>query len=169
MGLIGKVTGSEAKTNRDGKTNKLMLQVEITDPDDIQTVELMTQAGEDTNPPNDSKVLILSVGDAYKIGVAVDDGIVPSMEQCEKKLYISDVGTIKAFINLLSDGNIELNGNGESAVRFAALEFAFNNLLSDFNNHVHPGVTAGGTSTLITATPSFADISPAEVTKVRLP
>ncbi len=166
--MIGQVIGREIKKNRDGSSDKLLLTVEITETDDIQTVELMRQAGEDTNPPDGSKVLILSVGDAWKIAVASDDGIVPSVNPGEKKLYSTNSGAIQAFINLLADGTIEINGSTDFAVRFTALETAFNQLKSDLNSHVHSGVTAGGASTMMPTTPSTADITPAKVEEVKL-
>lgn len=177
--MAGEVTGSEVKTNRDGIFEKILLQVRISDIDDIQTVQLMTQTGNETRPPNGSTVLIVAVGDAWKIAIASDDDIVPSMAVGEKKLYSLSAGSISAFINLLSTGIIELNGNADFAVRYTALETAFNQLLSDFNAlvtaynlHVHPGVTVGAGSTLVTTSTgssSSADITPAKVDEVTLP
>ena len=36
---VGKVTGVEITTNNDGEDDTIMLQVEISDPDDIQDIE----------------------------------------------------------------------------------------------------------------------------------
>lgn len=168
MELTGKVTGREFTTNRDGDVDKIMLQVEISDPDDIQTVELMSQSGEDTNPPDGSRIAILTIGESYKIAIASDDGIVPTMNPGEKKIYSSDIGIIKAFINFLVDGTLELNGNADFAVRFSALETAFNQFKTDYNGHTHATVASIGTPTIpipITA----ADITPAKVDEVKLP
>lgn len=161
----GRVTGREIKTNMDGQTAKMILQVEITDPEDIQTIELMRQAGEDTNPPNDSRVIILSVG-SYRVAVASDDGIVPTMGAGEKKLYSTSAGSIAAFLNFLSTGIIEINGNDDFAVAFNDLKTEIDQLVSDYNSHTH--VETGGT----TATPlpqSTVDITPAKVATVKLP
>lgn len=165
--LIGKVTGRTITTNKDGPNNKIMLQVEITDPDDIQTIEFMNQAGEDTNPPNDTNVIILSIGEAWKIAIASDDNIEPSMDIGEKKLYSTSDGSIQGFINILNDGIIEINGNNDFAVRFNALKTAFDQLKSDFNSHTHVSVTSLGTPT-VPVPQSSADITPAKVNEVKI-
>lgn len=165
---IGTVTGREITKNRDGLVNKLMLQVRITADDDIQTVEYYSQAGDDTSPPDGSSVIILSIGEAWKIAIGTDDGIVPSMSPGEKKIYSTSSGSISAFINLKEDGTIEINGNTDFAVAFNDLETAFNQLKSDFNTHTHASVTSLGTPT-VPVPQSTADISPAKVSEVKLP
>lgn len=114
---IGIVKSSEIKKNRDGEQDQILLQVEISDADDIQTVELITHAGNDSRPPKGSRVIIVDVGSAYKLGIAVDDLIVPSVNEGEKKLYSSDAGVIKAFIDFLKNGILELNGNSKGVAR----------------------------------------------------
>lgn len=84
-----------------------------------------------------------------------------------------------ATFNILSGGNVEINGNADSAVAFTDLKTAFDQLKTDLNNfitvfnaHVHPGVTSGSASTSASATPgisSAADMSGAEVPTVKLP
>ena len=101
--MAGEVTGSEVKNNRDGKIAKRMLQVRISDVDDIQTVQFMSFTGDDTHPPIGSTVLIVSIGEAWKIAIAADDSIVPSMAVGEKKIYSLSGGTIQAYINLLAE------------------------------------------------------------------
>lgn len=164
---VGIVTGSETRKNRDSDTDRLLLQVRLSDIDDIQTVEFMSNAGDDTHPPLDSKVLVLSAGEAWKIAVASDDDVVPSMAVGEKKLYSTSGGSIQAYINLLSDGTIEINGNADFAVRFTALETAFNQLKSDYNSHTHVSVTSVGTPT-VPVPQSTADMSGAKVNEVKL-
>ncbi len=162
----GTVTGREIKINRDSGTAKMMLQVEITDPEDIQSVELMRQAGEDTNPPNGSRVIIIDVGSANRVAVASDDGIVPTMDPGEKKLYSTSGGLIKAFINFLSTGVIEINGTADFAVRFNELKTAFDELQNAHNVHKH---TETGTITSIPDTISAASLDDAKVDDVLLP
>ena len=109
---IGRITGRQITTNRDGTKPVTMLQVEITDPEDLQTIELMNSAGEDSQPPDDSRIVILSIGQAYKIAVAVDDGIAPdaALIPGERKIYSSDGGVIKAFITWLKTGAMTISG-----------------------------------------------------------
>ena len=175
---IGIVQGFKVGKNRDGTKDVVLLTVEIY-KDDIQTVELMTHAGDDTIPPNGSKVIVLSVGDAWKIGIATNDGVKSTMKSGEKKLYSSSNGTIKAFINWLSGGNLELNGKNDNAVRFKELESVVNDIRTDHNllnaafiAHVHPGVTSGPSSTLVTTTPgksSSIDISKGKIDNIKVP
>ena len=162
----GTVTGREIKTNRDSGTPKMMLQVAITDPEDIQTVELMGQAGEITNPPNGTRIIIVDIGSANRVAVASDDGVIPTMGVGEKKLYSISSGTIQAFINFLSTGVIAINGSGDFAVRFDELKAGFDELVTDFNAHVH---VETGASTETPTTPSTADIDSSKVESVELP
>lgn len=164
----GIVKGRTVAINKDGTDQKLLLQVAITDDKDIQTVELMTQSGEDTNPPNEARVLITQVGESYLIGICTDDLIVPSMGPGEKKIYSVASGSIQAFINFLTTGVLELNGNTDFAVAFNNLKTEFEELQSAYNAHTHtvdgnPGTT-GTTNTI-----STADIDNAKVDTVKLP
>lgn len=182
----GRVIGREIKKNRDGTKTSLLLQVEISSPDDIQTVELISQDGEDTNPVDNSRVVIIPIGQAYKIAVAINDGIAPdpTLLPGEKKVYSSDGGVIKAFIQWLKTGAlilsgtilqilgstsieltapiIEINGAADFAVAFNALKTQFDQFVSDYNNHTHtPGPGPNPTTA--------ADITPAKVASVKFP
>jgi phage gp45-like len=172
----GIVTGRELKKNRDSGNDRLLLQVQITDADDIHTVEYMSPPGEDSNPPNGTKVLIVDVGRAYKVAIAADDNISPSMAEGEKKLYSISSGTIAAFINFLQSGIVEINGNNDFAVRFNELETGFNQFRTDFNNFVtifnaHTQVVSGGVAQIpaVPGVQTTADISAAKVNEVKLP
>ena len=110
--MIGRVTGAEVLPNKDGLTPVLMLQVEITDPDDVQSIELLRSAGVDSNPLNDCKVFIGQVGEAYKLVIANDDGILPTAEPGEYEIY-SAVGAPPAAVKfarvkVLKDGSVEI-------------------------------------------------------------
>jgi phage gp45-like len=165
---VGTVTGREIRPNIDGSKDVLLLQVEITDPEDIQTVEVIGHAGEDSNPPDGSTVLIVKVGNAWKLAPAVNDGIEPdaSLTPGEKKVYSSDGGTIKSFIKwlknklVLSGDVIEVNGSADFAVRLNALNTALQTMLTSLNADI---VTAGGSGT------TTLDISGAKVDTVKLP
>lgn len=174
---IGIVKGREFKANRDGQNIRLMLQVEITDSNDIHTVEFMSSAGVDTNPANGSKVLIVDVGSAYKIAIAADDNIEPSSEEGGNGIYSVSSGAIAAFINLLSGGTIEINGNNDFAIRFNEMKTAFDELKADlntfigvYNGHNHPTAPSGPVSPpSAPGSSSTADMSGAKVDEVKLP
>lgn len=183
----GRVVGREIKKNRDGTKVSLLLQVEMSSPDDIQTVELISQDGEDTNPVDNSRVVIIPIGQAFKIAIAVDDNIPPDPTQVpgEKKIYSSDGGAIKAFIQWLKTGAmiisgtvmqmlgstsieltapvIEINGNADFAVAFNDLKTQFDIFKADYNVHVHPPGAVPPSPT------TAADITPAKVSTVKLP
>ena len=172
----GIVTGREFKKNRDSGNDRLLLQVQITDADDVHTVEYMSPPGEDSNPPDGAKVLIIDVGRAYKIAIAADDNVSPSMAAGEKKLYSISDGAIAAFINFLESGIIEINGNNDFAVRYNELKSAFDEMKTDLNNFItvfntHTQVVSGSVAAAPAgqATASTADISGAKVEEVKLP
>ena len=89
------------------------MQTEITAPEDLQTVELMNHTGEDNNPPINSRVIIVDIGQAFKIAIASDDIIAPVTDPGEKRIYSTDVNntTWKASIHLFDDGRIRIDNN----------------------------------------------------------
>jgi len=104
--MIGRVTGRQVAVNRDGDKPVLLLQVEISDPDDIQTVEFVSQAGIDQNPPNNANVLISKLGDAWLVAFAADDGIAREMSEGDFQIYSSAGGIKIAKVTLKKDGTI---------------------------------------------------------------
>ncbi len=157
----GKITGRTITPNRDGTNPRVMLQVQMSNPDDIQTVEYVSLPGQDENPINGTRVFILEVGDSYKIAIAADDGVAPWGETGEKRLRsIDDDGAIQAFIKLLKTGIIEINGDADFAVRFNALDTALQSMLTALNADI---ASAGGTGN------TTLDISAAKVDEVKLP
>lgn len=122
MGL-GIITGSEILKNRDSEKSRLLLQVkmvsEISDiPADVRTVELLTQAGEDTNPAKNSRVYVVEAAESYQIGIAVSDDVVPTVNPGEKEIYSTDspATTKKARIKLSSNGDIEISNDVKSSI-----------------------------------------------------
>lgn len=161
MMRIGRVVGREIKINKDGDRPVMALVIEMTDTEDIQTVELFSGHGDDSSPVDGSLVAVFGGGAARKIAVSVNDGIAPTSEIGEKYLYSIASGVVSAFIKLLVNGNIEINGNTDNAVRYSALETAFNQFKSDYNSHTHGGVGP--------SPQTVADITPSKVDEVLLP
>jgi hypothetical protein len=85
--ILGRVTNREISTNRGSDRPVLLLQVELTNERDVQDVELFTEAGAESSPQNDDMVLVLSLADAYRIAIGVDDGIEPEIDEGEKEIY----------------------------------------------------------------------------------
>jgi hypothetical protein len=170
---IGRVTGRQVAKNRDGDTNTLLLTVEISEPDDLQTVELITQAGEDYNPPDDSNIVVIDLGEAWKVAIACDDGIEPDADVGERILYSIAAGIRAAVIALRENGDIELNINAveDFAVRYNKLAEAFNQLKSDYDSHTHQYLPGPGTA--IPSGPpvptTTADITPAKIDNIKVP
>lgn len=132
---IGTIRGSEVTTNKDGDDNVRLLQVEASNPDDLQTVEQIRGSGEDSNPQPGSRCIVLDIGKSYRVVVGVDDGVEPTVSEGEKELYSYDdtltkkaqitlsvdgaitINNDNAVISILSDGTINIdNGNGATIV-----------------------------------------------------
>lgn len=146
---IGIITGRVIKTNRDGDKQRVMLQVELIADEDIRTVELFTQAGEDTNPANGCRVIILNVSDSNQVAVGVSDGITPTVSEGEKEFYSTDspVTTKKARLKLTTDSKIIMNAGTDNAVKHAALVSALNTFLTALNGQL-TGLGAPGGLTI---------------------
>jgi hypothetical protein len=128
---VGVVTNSEVKENRDSDEKSLLLQCEISQLDDVQTVELYKQAGEDYRPPDDSTVVILAAGKAWKIAIASDDGIESVVEKGERLLYSSDAGVKKAQAYFQKDGTLQINVGTDYAMAFEDAKAGFDAHLAE--------------------------------------
>lgn len=196
---IGTVVGREIIENRDSENESRMLSVELSEANDVQSVEHINQNGEQTNPPDDTTVLVLELNPSWKLAIAINDlvDIDENLSPGEKKIYAVDSGNnVVAWIYLKGDGSIRLdNGSGsleltasgnvvnndgsDWVTQFTAMKSAFDTLKSDlntfittYNTHVHSGVMTGGGSsgpTPSTGTSSTADMSGAKVETVLVP
>lgn len=197
--FTGKVRGRELSKNKDGTVDKILLQVEITSPDDIQTVEWINHDGEDSSPPDNSLVVVVAVSPGYKIAIACDDGMLAESSPGEKILYSQLNGKKRTSIVLKTDGSVlidtkdasgsqvskieigaggeislngsflNLNGSANFAVKFLQLEAALTKLAADLLTHGHLGVQAGSDVSAGLAIPITIDISSAKAESVKLP
>ncbi len=115
MTEIGRITGGDIETNRDSDTEGRVLQVELSAVDDVQACELFTQAGDDSNPPDGSMCLVVTVSEALKIVVAVVDGLEPEVEKGEREFYSIKNNQKKARVKLTLDGTV-VHNKGERHV-----------------------------------------------------
>lgn len=183
MADIGRITNTSIDTNADGDVSRVMLQVElIDDNEDVRTVELFIQAGEDSNPANNSRAVVIDVTDRYQICIGVSDDLTPTCAQGEREIYSTDnpVTQKKASIKWDKDGNVIINQGSNHSVQYEALLSAFNQLKSDLNNfvtaynlHEHnyisptgAAVTTGNTGP---GTASTADMSSSKINTVKVP
>ncbi len=164
----GIIKGRETKTNRDGVRDVLLLQVELTDKDDVQTVELMQGAGDQYNPENGSKVLVVSDGPAYKIAIAVDDMTAIALDIGERAIRSVLGGEVKSSVSCKTDGNLVLNEGTDFAVQFTALKTIIDGLVTALNSHIHTSALPGS-PTSSPVVPFVVDMTPAKINKVRLP
>lgn len=160
----GNITGQEIKKNQGAENPRRLLQVQISDDQDVQTVELFGPSGEDTAPANGSRVVILSIGNAWKIAIGVDDGITPTAAAGEKILYAINNGSIAAKIHLKADGKCDINGGTKSTLTYAALNTALQGLVTAINAALATKQDAAGSPGSLTL-----DISSSESPTVRLP
>lgn len=159
---IGTVVGRRVETD-----GRLKLKLELSAVEDVRFVE-MAHGGEDSPPIDGDYMLVVTVFGSYQTAYPLGDNVPTGMGPGERHLYSRDLsGTIKAFVKLLSSGTLVLNGDVDNAVRYSALETAFNQLKYDHDNHVH--WLSEETTTGNTTTGSSADISPAKVDTVTLP
>lgn len=182
---LGTVVGSAIAANRDGEGDSRMLSAELSEADDVQTIELVNRNGEQTNPLDDHMLVILELGPAWKIAVAVRDNVEldATLARGEKILYSLDAtNAIKASVRFKADGTLVLNEGEDYAVQFTAMQSAFNQLKSDFNTfvssvfnaHTHPYLPGPGPAapTSPTATPgssSSADMAGAKIESIQVP
>ena len=158
------MTGQEIRENRDGAADVLFLQVRMSNDSDIQTVQYMPMSGDDSPPQNGDLVVILGIGTAFQVAIGLQDSVPPSMPSGEKKVYSRDSGgSIAAFINYLASGDLELNGNADTAVKFAALDTQLQTLVTAINALFATKLDGSGTAGTLTL-----DLSGAESSTVKL-
>ncbi|MGL4368668.1 MAG: hypothetical protein ACRCUT_03210, partial [Spirochaetota bacterium] len=154
--MVGIITGRKVSKNRDGDVQRIILQVELIPGEDVRSIELFSQSGEDTNPANGCRANIIDVSDSYQIAVGVTDDLAPEVSAGEKEIYSTDspVTQKKARIKLGSDGIVTINQGSDFAVKYNELLTAFNQLKSDFDAHTHAvaGILAGTASVVSAVT-----------------
>lgn len=157
---LGIVTERRTGQNRGQGANVRLLQVMITDKNDVQTVQLIEQSGEESNPPNGTLITILPGALAQKLGVAANDGVTPVMGIGGKRIYSIDPATGQpiAEIRLEPDGTVNVFNAAASFTMNPDGTFDFHGTLATFDcdvvangislvNHVHGGVSPGGSNT----------------------
>jgi len=105
MILIGKVAGP-ARVDRvkNGKAQALLIQVKFSGQNDVQTVQFVPQAGEDTNPPTGS-IVVCQRSAGITTAVASWDGVTPTVGQGEKEIYSTDgLGNKKGRVKMTATG-----------------------------------------------------------------
>lgn len=111
---LGIIKGFKVDRNKDSTANSLLLQVEII-PEDVRTVEMISQAGEDTNPAEDCRVFVIDASKGYQVGIATTDDLESEVDPGEKEIYSTDspATTKKARLKLGADGLITIKNEIE--------------------------------------------------------
>ena len=163
---MGTVTGYDTGDFLNIK-NVQVLQVIVEGEQDATPALLINPAMDESAPKKDDRVLILRLGN-FSIAIGGIDGLAPETAEGEKKLYSRDGnGDIAAFILLLSSGIMELNGNGDNAVRFSKLDDQITILNSKYDSHIHPDPVSGSTG--IPTVSLGLDISDAKIDTITVP
>lgn len=140
-----------------------------------KTANVVSSFGEDSHPLENMIAIYANTsekGDNVVLGYINTNQIAAIGE---KRLFsLMEDGSLSFSIHLKNDGTCEIGGDGDFAVRFNKLQEQFDQLVTDFNNHVHnttatvgPGPTPG-TITPPTV-PSTADISAAKIEEIKVP
>jgi len=161
---IGIITGRTIGKNRDGDKDRTLLQVQMLD-EDVRTVELFTQAGEDTSPANGCRVIVVTLP-GTKGAVAVSDDLAPEVDPGEKEIYSTDNPATGKQARTLWDaaGNVVHNQGAKSAVSFADLDTALQLLVTAINAALATKLDGAGGAGALTL-----DISLAESATVKIP
>jgi len=145
---IGTVVGREIIENRDSENESRMLSVELSEANDVQSIEHINQNGEQTNPLDDTTVLVLELNPSWKLAIAINDlvDIDETLDPGEKKIYAVDSSNnIVSSIYLRNTGIVEIGG-GDQFVALAnkvktALDF-INNVFSSWTPVANDGGAA---------------------------
>lgn len=112
---IGTVKSTSIDNNQDSKKKFIILEVEVSESDDIQDVQLVSLSGIKSRPETGERVFILDFGGGLKIGVAVEDNIETDKEEGERDLYSTENGERKASITLKKNGDVIFNDGSDYA------------------------------------------------------
>ena len=152
-----------------------VLATSVTDSDVDQESEVFAAHGIVSRPSKATRGIRIRLGNLGIVIAAYTYGVDPPANPGAVKVYSTDEDGTEHGSHLIDDdGTHVFNGGEDWAVRYSALESAFNQLKSDFDTfastHTHPGVTPGSSSTgTAVATPSTADITGAKVEEILIP
>ncbi len=163
---------------------KLVSLATINDADDFQIALVdyfgtqkncvsFTPYGLLNNPPVGSVGVAFSLQSQESNMLAIFDD---PRNRTFKDLLSGEVGLSNyisgGYIFINDSGEVHLNGNTDTLIAYTDMKAAFDQLKSDFDNHIHTttAVTGGGGSPGVIAAPtaSTADMSSAEVSDVKV-
>ncbi|MCK5017360.1 MAG: hypothetical protein KAS32_09865, partial [Candidatus Peribacteraceae bacterium] len=83
----GIIRAQKIEVNRDGPGKVRILTVEVTEPDDTQTVQQVLFMGDDVGAVMGAIAYFAEISEAFKVAIGFDDGIEPTVEAGERKIY----------------------------------------------------------------------------------
>lgn len=149
MGFMSTVVGYLLDKYRGGSKNVGISK--ITAKGNPYTSQLCFGPGIEINPADGERLVIMKIdgSESYMVAIAgTNQNIEPGTARGERKIYsVSEDGSeIKAIAKFKNDGVLELNGASDSAVLFSELKAGFDQLVSDFNGHIHTTTATIGSS-----------------------
>jgi len=125
---LGRLISSEFAINRDGEDPDLLMEAEITEPNDEKTVEYGQAAHVDARPPADTSLFILQLSESWLLAIGADDGVTKESAEGEYEIYSilngAKAGRLKLFtdgkirfqnaagyVELKASGQVDINGN----------------------------------------------------------
>lgn len=153
--------------------------------DKSETAQIYSQPGFIGKPFKGNKGLRFRIGSVDIVIATINYSVSIPTNYGETKLYSTDEdGEQQASLYLDNEGNLTVNDGEDYAVRYSALETAFNQLKDDFdslvslyNAHIHiTTATVGSTAVVGTlsattsqGSSSTADISDAKIEEILVP
>jgi len=131
---VGNITGREIGKYKDSNVDRVLLQVKFYD-DDTKQVELISQHGEDVNPADGCRVLVIDITDSWQAAIAITDDLEPEVDPGEKEIYSTDSPATAKQARTKWDGtgNVIHNQGAKSVVTYAALDAALQLLVTAIN------------------------------------
>ena len=146
---IGKIVGTNIDKVRNGNKKARLLQIVFSGGgQDVKTVQHMTQAGIDANPPiGDTVSLELESGEGMRFAVATEDFIAKTAREGEYEIYSSNVNAKRARVKCKATGLVYI----ASVANNVDLKTALSNLVQGIQGATY--INAAGTPTpLVDAT-----------------
>lgn len=152
---------------------------------DVQESREASSFGIDSNSPKDTIAVYAPTSEKGKAVIVGYLNKNQLAEYGETRLFSVDVnGDLSAFVWLKNNGDLQLMGDSDFAIRYSEMETAFNelrdkvnDLISKYNSHTHittatvggsptPGIISPTTSTEV---PTTVDMTAAKIDEIKVP
>lgn len=171
MAEIGTVIAPSIGPNRDQTTPVRLVSCMMSSEEDIQTVQLAGSL--DCAPTPGTQVLVLDVGLSNKIGLVLNDNVLPSAVMGEQFIYAMIASAIVSSVKARVDGTVVVNDGTDFAVAFNRMKTAFDSLADLVTTNLGLIATAisglGGTYTITPLTPAKTSMNLATSPTVKIP